>query len=282
MSNNIRDFRNASTGTSGSDTEKSNRTFYTCVIAIPLIAAMAGLGYKPLMEFRGKNVAAVQQAELDMEAKRRAENPLYALKQDMKSSDGLIDLNSYGTSASGPSPEVKARNEYANRSLNATEFLTRVDAKLSNFTPLEMEILKYERAAWALTTCDHRDLRAFYWRQNKQTYERLKGIQSQAKTVKSDKRSVEQVAQAKKAKKHFKQLKNIETTGQAMAFVASGGIDRHMDAIGGFGSISNIIGDSAKYKIQNRRQRFNTRGCSQVRTIVQSGSMRVKPNVRLK
>ena len=71
---NIRDFRNAGASNDGQG-EQSNRAFYSCVIAIPIIAVVAGLAYKPMMEFRGKSVAAAEQAELAMEAKRRAESP---------------------------------------------------------------------------------------------------------------------------------------------------------------------------------------------------------------
>lgn len=279
---NIRDFRNAGAGPDSSDSDKSNRTFYSCVIALPVIAALAGLGYKPLMDLRGKNVAAVQQAELNMEAKRRAENPLYALRQDLKNTDGLIDINSLGASySSNVSPEVKARRDLAKRPLNANEFLNLIDAKAYGFTPLEMETLKYERAAWALTTCDHYDLRAFYWRKNKPNYERLDAVIDKQKTAKAEINAAKQAKQAKKAEKHFDQLSNIETKGQALAFVASGGAARHMDAIGGFGSIAGMLGDSEKYRIRARRQRFNKKGCMQVRTIVQSGRMTVKTNIRM-
>ena len=278
---NIRDFRNAG-ATNAGQTEQSNGVFYSCVIAIPIIAVFAGLAYKPMMEFRGKNVAAAEQAELDLEAKRRAESPLYALMNPEKNTDGLIDSNIMFGSNAGSSPEAKMRKEYAKRPLNADEFLNRVDAKLSNFSPLELETLKYKRTTWALTTCRHNDLKDFYIRQNKAQYEKLQAVLDEAKAVKTAKTAAKIEQQAKKADKHFNQMKNIKTQGQALAFVASGGAGRHMDAIGGFGSMASMIEDAGSYKIRNRKQRFNSRGCAQVRTIVQNGNMRIKPNVRLK
>jgi len=288
MSNqNIRDFRNAGAVQKSNDGAKSNTGFYALVLAIPVIAVAAGLTYKPIMEFRGKNVAAIKQAELDMDAKRRAENPLYALMNAPKNADGLIDPNPPISFGRTPSPEAaaarKLRDDFARRSLNAQEFLGRVDAKAHNFSPLDMETLKYVRATWALSTCGEADLRAFYIRQNKAQYEKLMAIQDKAKAVKAAKVAAQQDVQAEKAKKHFEQMRNIETKGQALAFVASGGAGRHMDAIGGgFGAMSSLMGDAGARKVRSRRQRFTKRGCSDVRTIVQSGTMRVKTNVRLK
>lgn len=279
---NIRDFRNAGAPEAGSDAEKSNRAFYAFVIAIPIIAVIAGLGYEPVMEFRGKNIAAVQQAELDVEARRRADNPLYALMNAPKNADGLIDSNTLFSSGRAPSPEVKARRDIMKRALNPQEFLSRVDAKAYSFSDLQMETLKYDRATWALSTCGHTDMRAFYIRQNKAQYEKLQAILDEAKAAKAVKTNAKQEKQAKKAEKHFDQMKNIETKSQALAFVASGGAGRHMDAIGGFGAMSSMMGDAASYKIRNRKQRFGKRDCSRVRTIVQSGTMKIKPNVRLK
>jgi hypothetical protein len=282
---NIRDFRNA--GLSSEDaaaSDKSNRIFNICVIAIPVLAAVAGLGYKPVMDLRVKNVAAVQQAELDMESRRRAENPIYALKQDLKNSDGLIDPN-VPLNLGGQrklSPAAKARNDFAKRPLNAQEFLSRVDAKAHDFSPLEMETLKFERATWALTTCGHTELRAFYIRQNRPQYEKLDALSKEAKEADAAVRHAAMEKQLKKSEKHFKQLGSIETKGQALAFVASGGAGRHMDAIGGFGGMSNLMGDMGAHNVRKRRQRFNKRNCMQVRTIVQSGTMRVKPNARLR
>lgn len=278
---NIRDFRNAGASNDGQG-EQSNRAFYSCVIAIPIIAVVAGLAYKPMMEFRGKSVAAAEQAELAMEAKRRAESPLYALMNPETNADGLIDSSKMFRSSAGSSPEAKMRNEYARRPLNANEFLNRVDAKISNFSPLELETLKYKRATWALTTCRHNDLKDFYIRQNKAQYEKLQAVLDDAKAAKMVKTTAKLEQHAKKADKHFNQMKNIKTQGQALAFVASGGAGRHMDAIGGFGAMASLSGNAAAHKIRNRRQRFNSRDCAQVRTIVQSGTMRVKPNVKLK
>jgi len=279
---NIRDFRNAG-NSKDAEAEQSNRVFYSCMVAIPVIAVVAGLAYKPIMEFRGKNVAAAAQAEAQIEAKRRASNPLYALKTAPRDENGLIDPNTMFGSNPGPSPERKLQNEYARRPLNANEFLNLVDAKISNFTPLELETLKYTRTTWALTTCSHGDLRDFYIRQNEAQYKKFQAILDEAVAAKREKAAAQQKKQAEKAEKHYDQMRNIKTQGQAIAFVASGGAGRHMDAVGGsFSSMSAMIGDSGKYKIKNRRQRFNQRGCSQVRTIVQSGTMRIKPNVKLK
>jgi hypothetical protein len=271
MSNefNIRDFRRAGAAPETGASKKSNRGFYICVFAIPVFAAMAGLSYKPLMALRGQNVAAVPQADADMEAKRRAENPLYALRQDMKNSDGLIDSNKmFGTRA--PTSEAqKMRNEYARRGLNAREFLNRVDAKVSGFSPLEMEVLKFERAAWAMTTCEHRDLRAFYIRQNKPLYERLKAKQNTRLQASRD---------ARAAKMEKLDLPKVENKTQALAFVATGGAARHQaNAMNMMAGLSSLTADSGKHKVKSRRQRFGKRGCSNVRTIVQSGVMRVKP-----
>lgn len=52
----IRDFRNSEASDEEAAAEKSNRAFYSYVMAIPVIAAHAGLGYKPLMYFRTVNV----------------------------------------------------------------------------------------------------------------------------------------------------------------------------------------------------------------------------------
>jgi len=273
---NIRDFRNAGlTSEDAAASEKSNRRFYMSVLAIPVIAGLVGLGYKPAMEIRGKSVAAVQQAELNMEAQRRADNPLYALMNGPKNAEGLIDPNANLRSGNTAlSADRQRQNEFANRALNPNEFLNRVDAKAAGFSPLEMETLKYDRAVWAMQTCGHSDLRKFYVRQNETQYEKLKTIKNNAKDAKRAK-------QAEKSEKHFDQMQKIETKGQALAFVASGGAGRHMEAIGGFGSMSNMIGDMESQKIRSRRQRFNQRGCSEVRTIVQSGALKINPNVRL-
>ena len=115
MSHNIRDFRNS--GQESNEAEKSNTGFYALVLAIPVIAVVAGLGYRPLMEMRSKNVVAMQQAEADMEAKRRAANPMYALMNGPKNADGLIDPNVPINFGGTPSPEAaarrKAKNDYA-------------------------------------------------------------------------------------------------------------------------------------------------------------------------
>lgn len=284
---NIRDFRNA--GLSAEDaaaSDKSNKLFNLCVVAIPVIAALAGLGYKPLMELRVKNVAAVQQAEVDMEARRRAENPFYNLTQSMKDAeneDGLIDSSTFTLSGSAPSAESIRRNQYANRALTAKEFLSFIDAKAYGFTPIELETLKFERAVWAMTTCDHYDLIDFYTNQNKRAYDKVMSVQEDAKAAKAQIQAAKVSKEVAKAEKHFDQMRNIETTGQALAFVASGGAGRHMDAVtGSFGSMSTMLGDRGARKIRNRRQRFGKRGCSTVRTKIHSGELRVKTNVPLK
>jgi len=275
MSNNIRDFRNAGATQASGEAETSNKGFYILVLAIPVVAVIAGLGYKPLMEMRGKNVAAVQQAEADMEARRRAENPMYALMNAPRNEEGLIDPNVPIRFGNGPSPEVAAArkmvNDYARRPLNAKEFLGRVDAKAANFTPSEMEMLKYKRANWALSTCSHVDLRQFYQRQNKGAYERLKAKQDKILEA----RSAEQ-----QAKFSNLEINKIENKTQALAFVASGGANRHMEAMSGVMQGLSEFSDGAGYKIKARKQRFNKTGCMQVRTIIQSGSMTVKTNLR--
>ena len=277
---NIRDFRNAGTPDAAQG-EKSNRAFYSCVVAIPIIAVLGGLAYKPMMELRGNNVTAFEQAQLETEANRRAEDPLYALKQDMKS-DGLIDSNKKYGSGKSLSPEAKARKDLLKRALSPKEFLGGVDAKAHGFNALQMETLKYKRVNWALAACRHTDMRNFYIRQNKAQYEKLQAALDESKAAKAAVNSTKEATQAKKAEKHFNQMKNIETKSQAMAFVASGGAGRHMDAIGGFDSMTATIDGAASYTIRSRKQRFNPKGCSQVRTIVQSGTMRIKPNVKLK
>ena len=283
MSNNIRDFRNSgSTRNSGGYTaagaEKSNSAFHALVVAIPVLAVLAGLGYKPLMKMRGNNVAAAEQAEADLEAKRRAENPLYALMNQPKNADGLIDSSAPLNLGNKASPKMsaakKAVSDYEKRALNAREFLNRVDAKAAGFSPLEMETLKYTRASWALSTCRHYDLRKFYLTKNKRAYTLLKTKQSEVRksqlTAQNDK-----VANLKMPK--------IENQAQALAFVASGGAKRHQEAtFGAFASVEGIISGAGKSKIKKRRQRFNKTGCMQVRTIIQSGTMTVKTNVRLK
>lgn len=273
---NIRDFRNAGVSEEDVAAEKSNRTFYMCVIAIPVIAAVAGLGYKPLMDLRGNNVQAAHQAQLDMEARRRAENPLYALMNGPKNEDGLIDANvaiNFGGN-NGPSPEAKARNEYAKRALNAHEFLNRVDAKAHGFSPLEMETLKYTRTVWALTTCKHSDLRAFYKRSNESKYEKLKTKSDEARNAEREERM---------AKVDQLELPKVENTAQAMAFVATGGVARHQEAaMNTFAGLASMTSDMEKSAVRTRRQRFNKTGCMNVRTIVQSGTMNVKTNTRLR
>lgn len=275
MSNNIRDFKNMGVSAEESGAEKSNTLFYACVVAIPLIAVAAGLGYKPLMELRSKNVAAVQQAELDLDARRRAENPLYALMNAPKNADGLIDLNKplFG-GGSGSSSSKKSRNPYAKKSMTAKEFLTRLDAKAIGFSSLELETLKYERATSAMSFCRHSDLRKFYVRQNETAYNSLKAKQNAAKDV----RRAERTAQAEKLK-----IPKIENKTQALAFVASGGVARHQEnAMGMMMGLDGMMGDLEKSEITRRRQRFNEKGCMQVRTLIQSGSMTVKTNVKLK
>ena len=278
MSNNIRDFRNAGAAGNSVGEEKSNTGFMALVIAIPVIAVAAGLGYKPLMEMRGKNVAAIQQAEADLDAKRRAENPLYALMNAPKNEDGLIDLNKPLNLGNKPSPEVaaakKAVSDYAKRPLNAREFLSRVDAKAAGFSPAEMEMLKYTRANWALSTCRHSDLRKFYQKKNERAYNVLKAKQDEARDAQRD---------AMQADYKKLEIPKIENKTQALAFVASGGVKRHQEAaFGAMSNMTNLLGDVSHSKIRQRRQRFNKTGCMQVRTIIQSGTMTVKTNVRLK
>ena len=278
----IRDFRNAGKAEEGVTAEKSNRGFYTLVISIPVFAALAGLGYKPLMNLRGNNLDAAQTAQAEYEAERRANNPLYALRNPKKNADGLIDPNTMFGTGGAPSPEAKARRDIMKRALSPEEFLNRVDAKLHGFSELRMETLKYERVMSALSTCGYADLRNFYIRQNKAQYEKLQAVLDEAKAARSAIRAVEQEKHAKKAEKHFNQMKNIETKGQALAFVASGGAGRHMDAVGGFSAMSGMMGDGVSYKIRKRKQGYGKRGCSRVRTIIQSGTMKIKPNVGLK
>lgn len=266
---NIRDFRNAGETEDAANAEKSNRAFYSLVIAIPIIAVVAGLGYKPLMGLRGNNVAAAQVAQAEYEEERRANNPMYALMNGQKNADGLIDLN-----VNISSRTTKSRDDYSRRSLNAHEFMNRVDAKASNFSLLEMETLKYTRTQWALSTCSYSDLRAFYTRSNKTKYEKLKAFADTARSERQD----AQMAQVEQL-----EIPQIENKTQALAFVASGGVGRHQkNAMNMMSGMSGMMADSGKYKIKSRRQRFNPKGCMQVRTIVQSGTMNVKTNIRLK
>lgn len=269
MSNNsnIRDFRNAGVAEASDNAEKSNRAFYSFVIAIPVIAVVAGLGYKPLMNLRGNNLAAAEASHAEYEEERRANNPMYAMMSNVNS-DGLIDLN-----PKPPTGAAKTRKDLARRALNADEFLNRIDAKASNFSPLEMETLKYTRATWALTTCGHKDLQTYYMRTNTPKYEKLKAIADAAQTERRDAR----MAQAEKL-----EIPKIENKTQALAFVASGGVGRHQkNAMNMMSDMSSIMGDSGKFNIKSRRQRFNKKGCMRVRTIVQSGSLNVKTNIRL-
>jgi len=278
MSNNIRDFRNAGSANTSAEGEKSNTGFYAMVIAIPVIAALAGVGYKPLMELRGKNVAAVAQAEADMEAKRRAENPMYALLNQPTNADGLIDSSKPLSFGKPVSPDVaaarKAVRDYARRSLTAKEFLGRVDAKAAGFNPLEMELLKHKRASWALKTCSHSDLSKFYLSQNKAAYDVLKAKQDAIRDARSD---------AYQANAEKLEIPKIENKTQAIAFVATGGAAKHQqNSMAMMAGMADVLGSSSNNKISSRRQRFNKTGCMQVRTIIQSGKMRIKPNVRLK
>ena len=272
---NIRDFRNSGAAEAHASTEKSNRTFYTCVIAIPVIAAFAGLGYKPLMNLRGNNVVAAQTAQAQYEEERRANDPLYALMSDMRS-DELIDssrlLSSPGTQSS--SSGANARNDFSKRALNAHEFLNRVDAKAHGFSPLEMETLKYTRTIWALSTCKHIDLRGFYMRSNETKYEKLTAKANEARNARHEDR----MAQVKKL-----ELPKVENKAQALAFVATGGVAKHQEAaMGTFAGLASMNADMEKGAVRQRRQRFNKTGCMNVRTIVQSGVMNVKANTRLR
>jgi len=263
----IRDFRNARQTEGQEKTEKSSRGFYSCVIAIPIIAALAGLGYKPIMDMRGKNIVAAQMAQAQVEEQRRADNPLYALKSDMKSGK-LIDLNPKPLSA-----EAKAKADFARRALGPKEFLGRVDAKAHGFGALEMETLKYTRTQWALTTCGHSDLLGFYMRSNKTKYEKLKAISDDARTVRQEKQ-MDQIA--------IPDLPKVENKTQALAFVAGGGAARHQRAaMGTFAGLAGMAGDMEKSKVRQRKQRFNKKGCQQVRTIVQSGTMNIQSKIRL-
>ena len=109
---------------------------------------------------------------------------------------------------------------------------------------------------------------------NKSAYELLKGKQDAAKGV----RSAAQQVEIEKLK-----IPKIENKTQALGFVASGGIARHQkNSMAMMSGLSGMIGDSAKYKVSHRKQRFNKTGCMKVRTIIQSGAMNVKTNVRLK
>ena len=273
MTNNIRDFRNAG-GDSSPDSEKSNTSFYACVIAIPLIAAIAGVAYKPLMELRSKNVAAVQQAELDMEARRRAENPLYALMNAPTNEDGLIDSNDiFGTGGSTTSRKAN-RNPYADKPMTVDQYLTRLDAKADGFSPIAMETLKYERASRALSSCGQRDMLKFYVNQNKRAYDSLKAKQDASK----DAKRAQRVAQAEKL-----ELPKIENKTQALAFVASGGVGRHQEAsMNMFAGLGGLMAEEGKHKITRRKFYSNKRDCSRAKTIVQSGAMTVKTNIRLR
>ena len=265
---NIRDFRNAAQTQENITAERNNRTFYACVLAIPVVAALAGLGYKPLMQMRTGNVQATQLAQAEYEAERRAANPLYALTADAKSGE-LIDLN-----RKAPSLQSQRRNEYAKRALNAYEFLNRVDAKAHNFDALEMETLKYTRTQWALRTCNFPDLKNFYTRSNQAKYETLAAREKTARET----RNTAQMAKIDQLK-----LPKIESQGQALAFIASGGIAKHqkasMDVMVGF---ANLTEDAEKIQVRQRRQKFNKTGCMNVRTIVQSGTMNLKTNRQLR
>lgn len=264
---NIRDFRNADVSEEDAAATSSNRSFYTFALAIPVIAALAGLGYKPLMELRTGSIEATQIAQEEYETERRAKDPLYALMSDVQS--GNIDLNSKTVS-----PRARARDQYSKRALNANEFLNRVDAKANNFSPLEMEVLKYTRTQWALRTCDHFELKGFYTRSNEAKYEALK---AKAKTARDAKLN------ARQAEVQTLELPKIDNQAQALAFVATGGVARHQEAaMSTFAGLANMESGASKIKIRQRRQRFNKTGCMNVRTIVQSGAMNVKTNVSLK
>ena len=168
----------------------------------------------------------------------------------------------------------KAVSDYAKRPLNAREFLKLVDAKAAGFSPLEMEMLKYTRANWALSTCRHSDLRKFYQKKNERAYTALKAKRDEARDTQHE---------AMQAEYKKLEIPKIENKTQALAFVASGGIKRHQEAtFGAMSGLTGMLGDQNKYKILSRKQRFNKTGCMQVRTIVQSGTMTVKKNVRLK
>lgn len=265
---NIRDFRNAGQTDEVVTAERSNRAFYSCVFAIPVVAALAGLGYKPLMEMRTGNVQAAQLAQAEYETERRAANPLYALTADAKSGE-LIDLN-----PKAPSPQSQLQNEYAKRALNAHEFLNRVDAKAHGFDALEMETLKYTRAQWALTTCGHSDIKGFYTSSNKAKYEALAAKANAARDARRN---------AQMAKMGQLELPKVENQAQALAFIAKGGIAKHQEAsMNLMAGLSSMSHDASKSKVRQRRQRFNKTGCMHVRTIVQSGAMNLKSNINLR
>lgn len=265
---NIRDFRNAGQSEAEVEAEKSNRTFYSCVIAIPVIAAIAGLGYKPLMQLRVNNVQAAEVAQAEYEAERRAKDPRYALISNLNSGKS-INLNGSSLSA-----ETKARNSYARRALNAREFLHRVDAKAYGFSAIEMETLKFTRTQWALTTCGHADLQRYYTRSNKSKYEALRAKTDAARQARMNER---------KAIRDDLALPKIENKAQAMAFVASGGVARHqkasMNAMAGMASMGASM---EKQSVKRRRQQFNQKGCMKVRQIVQGGAMNLKSNLNLR
>lgn len=264
---NIRDFRNAGTPEATDDAEKSNRAFYSFVIAIPVIAVVAGLGYKPLMNLRGDNLAAAESAHAEYEQERRDKNPLYAMMSNVNS-DGLIDLNSKPLTGA-----AKTRKDLSRRALSPDEFLNRVDAEAHNFSPLEMETLKYTRTNEALYKCRHKDLQTYYLRSNGTKYEKLKALADKAQTERRD----AQIAQVDKL-----EIPEIENKTQALAFVASGGVGRHQkNAMNMMSGMSGLLADSEKNALKNRKPRFNQKQCMRVRTIVQSGSMNVKTNIRL-
>ena len=244
----IRNFRNAGQTDKAEAAKKSNRAFYSCLIAIPMIAGLAGVGYKPIMEMRSDKIAAAQAAE----------TPTTDIRQMFEEQ----------------SASAQTRSKFAGRPLTPNEFLSSADAKAHGFSPLEVEMLKYQRTQFALTTCYHRDVKKYYTQNNAETFQKLKA-----------KADVERKAQrkARHAEMGSLALPKIENKTQALAFVASGGMARQQKAaMQQFSNFSKLTEGTSEKNPKFRHERFDKRQCSQVRTIVQSGAVNLKTNIPLR
>lgn len=289
---NIREMR-AQYQTEEATVEKSSRAFGIAVVIIPVLAAVAGFAYGPVMEFRNSNSKAIF-AELETSdpnnpvtagdfaniAKGQFENAM-AVKRLQNSfvkdpETGLIDSNNpFGTNQNKVESEAsKYRKKIKREGLPVKDYITGVDAKYAGFSPDDIKHLKYKRVKSALSSCGYSDLRRFYENQNRSKFEKIDNVKQAAK----DAQRKEAYAAAEEAsaamKKSQEEMSKVKTKGDAMKFIASGGGRRHAERSNQMmAGLGGMLAQSGSYEVTQRRQKHSQKQCMMIRTMAQSGKL---------
>jgi len=274
--------------------EKSSRAFGIAVVIIPVLAAVAGFAYGPVMEFRNSNSKAIYLAELETSdpnnpvvasdfakiAKGQLEGAM-AVRRMQNSfvkdpETGLIDSNNpFGKPQNKVETEAsKYRKKIKREGLPVKDYITVVDAKYAGFSPDDMKHLKYKRVSSALGACGYSDLRKFYENQNRLKFEKIDNVKQAAKDAKMKEAMASAEIANEKMKKSREEMSKIKTKGDAMKFIASGGGRRHAESSAQmFAGLGGMLSEGGSLEVTKRRQKHSQKQCMMIRTMVQGGKL---------